>query len=104
MAKSFNQLRAKMSPESRKRAEAKTAAILRSLPLHELRAARKVTQEQLAETLNLKQAAISRMERRTDVYISTLRRYIEAMGGELVISARFPDGEVEVRQFGDIEE
>jgi len=47
--------------------------------------------------------SISRMERRTDMYISTLRSYIEAMGGQLDIIARFPEGAVQINQFEDIE-
>ena len=56
----------------------------------------------MAELLHTKQANISRIERRADMYISTLREYIHAMGGELDIIARFPDGEIRVNQFKDI--
>jgi transcriptional regulator with XRE-family HTH domain len=73
------------------------------LPLQELRQARQFSQEQLADALRVRQASISKMERRTDMYISTLRSYIEAMGGELDIVARFPDGTVRIKQFSDIE-
>jgi len=66
--------------------------------LGELRRARQLTQETLAETLGMSQSEVSKVERRTDLYVSTLRRYIEAMGGELQIFARFPNGEVEVIQ------
>jgi transcriptional regulator with XRE-family HTH domain len=70
--------------------------------LQELRQAYKMSQEDLAERLSTQQANISRMERRTDMYISTLRSYIEAMGGELDIVARFPEGEVHISQFKNI--
>jgi predicted transcriptional regulator len=62
-----------------------------------------LTQEQLAKTLGVKQAAVSKMERRTDMYVSTLRNIISAMGGMLEIRAVFPDrGAVEIAQFGDV--
>lgn len=61
--------------------------------LRELRKARTLTQEQLVESLNMAQGDISKLERRADLYVSTLRRYIEAMGGQLDLVARFPDGE-----------
>jgi predicted transcriptional regulator len=61
-----------------------------------------MTQEQLANVLGVKQAAVSKMERRTDMYISTLRGIIKAMGGQLEIRAVFPGhGAVEIQQFGD---
>ena len=66
--------------------------------LSELRRARQLTQETLAETLGMSQSEISKVERRTDLYVSTLRKYIEAMGGELQMVARFPDGSLELIQ------
>jgi hypothetical protein len=102
MSKSFNILRKKMSRSAQKTAAAKTKQMLKEMPLQELRQARQMSQERLAELLSTKQANVSRMERRTDMYISTLRSYIEAMGGELDIVARFPDGEVHINQFEDI--
>ncbi len=68
----------------------------RTALLGEIRRARQMTQETLAETLGMSQSEVSKVEHRTDVYVSTLRRYIEAMGGELEIVARFPDGNVEI--------
>lgn len=73
------------------------------MALDELREARKLTQTQLAGTLNVDQGSISKMERRTDMYISTLRNFIQAMGGELHIRADFPDGSVEIDQFEEKE-
>lgn len=58
-----------------------------------------MTQEHLARTLGVQQAAISRMERRADVYVSTLADFIKAMGGELEIRAVFPEGAVRINQF-----
>jgi transcriptional regulator with XRE-family HTH domain len=103
MAKPFRTLREKMSPEARDAAEQKTWAMLRDMPLQELRQARQLSQEQLATLLQVKQASISKLERRTDMYISTLRHFIEAMGGELEITATFPDGVVRITQFQDID-
>jgi hypothetical protein len=56
----------------------------------------------LAETLHVQQPAIAKMERRTDMYISTLRSHIRAMGGELEITARFPDGAVKIANFSKL--
>lgn len=103
MNKPFNALRKKMSPRAQKVSAKKTQQMLKEMPLQELRQAHQMSQERLAELLSTKQANISRIERRTDMYISTLRSYIEAMGGELDIVARFPDGEVHINQFEDIE-
>lgn len=103
MSKPFSNLRKKMSPTAQKIAAEKTQQMLKQMPLQELRQARLLSQERLAETLHTKQANISRIERRTDMYISTLRSYIEAMGGELDIIVRFPDGEVRINQFEDID-
>lgn len=101
MARKFQELRDKMSPESRARADTLAAQLRAAMPLFELRRARQLSQEQLAATLGEKQPSISRLEQRTDMYVSTLRRYIEAMGGQLDIVARFPDGEVSISQFAE---
>jgi DNA-binding XRE family transcriptional regulator len=69
------------------------------MSLAELRQARIYTQQQIAETLKIKQASVSTMEGQTDMYISTLRKYIEAMGGELEIIAKFPEGNIKVENF-----
>jgi len=103
MSKPFNILRKKMSPAAQSAATKKTNQMLKEMPLQELRQAHHMSQQRLAEVLSTKQANVSRMERRTDMYISTLRSYIEAMGGELDIVARFPDGEVHINQFEDID-
>jgi len=71
------------------------------MPLHELRQAQALSQDALAKTLHVNQAAISKMERRTDMYISTLRNYIRAMGGELEIIATFPEGQVKIENFAN---
>ncbi len=102
MAKNFNTLRDKMSPESLARARAKAAKYTEEMALDELRAARDLTQETLAELLNVKQSAISKMERRTDMYVTTLNKIVKAMGGDLCIEAVFPDGRVKISQFGKL--
>ena len=64
----------------------------RRMRLASLRRARQLTQAQLAETLDMRQPSISKLENQEDMYLSTLRRYIEALGGEMEVVARFPDG------------
>ena len=96
----FDELRKGMSPDARARARSLAENMLREMPLHELRLARQKTQTQLARVLDVQQAAVSRIERRADMYISTLRSYIEAMGGHLEIVATFPDGAVRLTQAG----
>lgn len=73
------------------------------LSLAELRRARAMTQEQLASDLNVGQASIAKLERRTDIYLSTLRRFVEAMGGEVDIVVLFPDQpQVRLRGIGEL--
>jgi transcriptional regulator with XRE-family HTH domain len=103
MAKKFSELRAKMSPESRVRSQEKTHGLLEEMALNELREARKLTQENLADILRVNQAAVSKLENRVDMYVSTLRRFIEAMGGQLIISASFPEGSVRINHFEQAE-
>ena len=97
----FDKLRKGMSPDAQARARSLAENMLREMPLHELRLARQKTQTQLASVLDVQQAAVSRIERRADMYISTLRSYIEAMGGRLEIVATFPDGAVRLTQLGE---
>jgi len=97
-----SELRGRMSPERRARNRLTTAAKLVEMPLQELRHARELSQASLAEALETDQGNISRLEQRTDMYISTLRRYVEAMGGSLDIVARFPEGDVRITQFHDL--
>ena len=103
--RSFGRLRAGLSAEGRLKAAALTDAMERDLSLAELRRARAMTQEQLAADLHVGQASIAKLERRTDMYLSTLRRFVEAMGGELEIVARFPDQRhVRLRGVGELSE
>ena len=102
MAKPFRVLREKMSPAAQARAAAKADQMIRDMALDELRAARELTQTQLAKLMGVEQAAVSKMERRTDMYISTLQTAIKAMGGDLEIRAVFPNGTIRIDQFRDI--
>jgi predicted XRE-type DNA-binding protein len=96
MARNFDELRAKMSPESQARVAARVKEELAKMPLHQLRNARQLTQTRLAELLEMDQGNISKLEQRTDMYLSTLRSYVEAVGGVLEIRAVFPDGDVKI--------
>jgi hypothetical protein len=88
-------------PKKRQQAIQKRAAelIAEEATLRQLREARERSQVEIAEKLHIKQAAVSKLERRTDMYLSTLRSYIEAMGGKLEIIARFPNKAVRIKQF-----
>jgi predicted transcriptional regulator len=102
MAKKFSELEAKMNPERRANIAKKVKEALAEIPLQDLRNARGLSQKMLAEALHIRQPAIAKMEKRTDMYISTLRSHIEAMGGELEVIARFPDGDVKISNFSQI--
>jgi hypothetical protein len=103
MAKSFNILQDKLSDTSKSRIQERVKATLEEMPLAELRQARKFTQQQIAQSLKIKQASVSKMESQTDMYISTIRKFIEAMGGELEIIAKFPEGSIRVDNFEHLE-
>ena len=100
---SFDRLRDSLPAAARDEAAALTDAMERDLSLAELRRARLMTQDQLAADLHINQASVAKLERRTDMYLSTLRRFVEAMGGELEIVARFPDQpQVRLRGIGEL--
>ena len=93
-----------MPPESRARVAARVKRAIEEMALDELRAARSMTQVHLANILGVNQSAISKLERRADMYVSTLRGFIKAIGGDLEIRAVFPDhGDVRITQFEDLE-
>jgi len=104
MVTKFKDIREGMSPERQERIAKRTYELLDELPLQELRQARALSQEELADVLGLNQATISKLERRTDMYLSSLRRFVEAMGGELEISANFPEGKVRIQLFEELEQ
>ena len=96
MTKKFSELRAKLPPETQARAAAKAEAILVEMRLQELRKSRQVTQVDVARAMNIEQGAVSKLERREDMYLSTLRDYVRALGGELKLVAAFPDVMIQV--------
>src|SRR6188768_2904292 len=99
MARNFRELRSRMSPQAQARSAARAAAMLVDLQLRELRKARNVTQVEVATAMNIEQASVSKIERREDMYVSTLREYVKALGGELKLVASFPDAQIQVRPF-----
>jgi DNA-binding XRE family transcriptional regulator len=100
--RSFAELRARLSPEARAKAEAEAQLIGAEMDLAEVRRALKLSQEEIGQTLQIQQGSVAKIEKRADMYVSTLRRFIEAMGGELEIIARFPDHAVKIRNFSDL--
>jgi transcriptional regulator with XRE-family HTH domain len=96
VAKKFEQLRSPLraDPERRARIEEYKRATYDALALAELREAKHMTQQQVAQSLGVSQANISRIEHEDDVYLSTLSSYVEALGGRLELTAVFPDGSV----------
>ena len=104
MTKKYSQLRAGMSADAQAKSQARAQAMLQEMPLQELRVARGLSQQTLAKVLQVQQPAIAKLEKRTDMYLSTLRNHIRAMGGELEVIARFPDGEVRIQNFSDTDQ
>ena len=88
-----------MSPQRQEQAKERTNEMLEELALQDLRKALNLTQEQVAIIMKTNQAAASRMENQSDIYVSTLRKYIRALGGEIKIVATFKDREVVINQF-----
>lgn len=99
MAKKFSELRAKMPAAAQARSAARAEAMLVAMQLQDLRRARQATQVEVARAMNVDQAAVSKLERRDDMYVSTLRQYVEALGGELKLVASFPDAEIQVQPY-----
>ena len=106
MARTLDDFIASLPAEEQHAIQQETERLIaEEMTLRALRKARARSQEQLGHSLHIKQAAVSRLERRTDMYVSTLRSFIEAMGGELDIIARFPDHtSVRINQFEDLGE
>ena len=90
----FSELTKDFSPQRKAEVEALTDSLREEMTLQELREALHIQQDELGELLGIKQAAVSRLERRSDMHLSNLRKAIEAMGGELIIIARFPNADV----------
>ncbi len=94
MPTTLNDKMKKLSVARRKKVENRAAQLIaQEMSLRDLRKARSLTQERIAEILKTSQDRVSRLEKRTDLLISTLRRYVIAMGGNLSLVAEFPDRE-----------
>jgi predicted transcriptional regulator len=93
-----------MTPEAQAAAEAEAVRLGEHMDLAEVRRALKLSQDEIAQTLQIGQGSVAKIEKRTDMYVSTLRRFIPAMGGELEIVARSPDHAVAIRNFADLME
>lgn len=92
MANKWENLKRRMSPAARARVDARLAETLRGMPLAEIRKAAGLTQQELAGKLELGQGTVSKIENAADMYLTTLRKYVEALGGELHLTAVFPGG------------
>lgn len=98
----FSELQAKMPSQRQARIERISKTLRQEMDLAQLREARALSQAALGEILHVEQPAVAKLEKRADMYVSTLRRFIEAMGGELEIVAKFPDRNVRIRNFRDL--
>jgi predicted XRE-type DNA-binding protein len=103
VAKNWKEVRKDLGSEREARTKARVRDEIGRVSLNQLREARSLTQTSLAEFLGIPQGGVSRLERRADMYVSTLRNYIRAVGGELKITAVFPNGAMEISQFQDVE-
>jgi len=102
--KNWKELRGRMAPERREANERVAERMLVAMDLDELRRARNVTQEELASRLGVHQSSVSKLTRRPDVHLSSLRDVVRALGGELEVVAHFPDQDVRVTRFSESEE
>lgn len=102
MTRSFSELTKDLSPERRKRIEQRKEQLREEMTLSELRKAFLLTQDTLATALNVKQAEISKIENRADMLMSTLRNFVQAMGGDLEVRAVFPDRTIEIANFSSL--
>ena len=93
---SWATIREKMPPQSQALLDERLRETLRSMPLDKLRKARSLTQTAVAERLAVDQGSVSKLEGRTDMYLSTLREYVEALGGTLELRADFPEGSIQI--------
>jgi predicted XRE-type DNA-binding protein len=85
-----------MSKASRSRAKKRANAILERMTLDELRKDRKMTQGKIALAMKMQQSEVSRLEKRTEVKLGTLRNYVSALGGHIEVRAVFPDKNIEL--------
>ena len=101
MARNFKELRAKMTPRAKALSEQLYRQHRAEMALAELREALELTQAELAESLDVSQEAVSRLERRQDMLVSTLRHVVEAMGGHLEIRAVLPKATITLTRLGE---
>ena len=100
MAKSFDELVARTTTkETREKGAKRANELLRELLLSEVRQRTGQSQQQVAESLGIKQPSLSKLEKKSDMQISTLRRIVQALGGELEVLAKFPQGTFRLNQF-----
>ncbi len=98
----FRELLDAMPDNRRQKIAERVREAIAGMPLDELRKARQMTQVKLAQSLGVNQGEVSKIEHRTDLYLSTLSEYVEALGGRLEIRAVFPDREVRITQFEEL--
>ncbi len=103
MAHKWDNLKARMSPAARARVDARVGKTLASMPLAKIRRAIGMTQTELAERIGTAQGSVSKIESAADMYLTTLRKYVEALGGELRLTAVFPGGrEIDIENVSDV--
>jgi hypothetical protein len=98
----FAELRAKMSPEARARAEQKAKELRQDIDLATLRRALKLSQQQLAKKMRVNQPEVAKIEKRADMLLSTLGGVLRAMGADLKIIASFPHHDIQIRSLGKL--
>ncbi len=100
MAKSFDTLvKWTTSKRTRERASRRAQELLQELLLSEIREMTGKSQQQVAKAIGIKQPSLSKLERQSDMQVSTLRKIVKALGGELEVIARFPNRAVKIEQF-----
>jgi DNA-binding XRE family transcriptional regulator len=99
MANRFEKLTEKMDPERVERAKARAKDIMAEMLLSEIRKEVGLTQEDLAKTIGIKQASLSKLESQDDMQVSTLQRLVKALGGQLELIAHMPSGDIRISQF-----
>jgi len=102
MTRSFSELTQDLSPERLERIEQRKEQLRQEMTLAELRRAFSLTQDTLAKNLNVKQAEISKIVNRADMLMSTLRNFVQAMGGDLEVRAVFPDRTIGISTFSSL--
>lgn len=106
MPKDTEQIIQNLSPQRRAKIERRAKELLdEHMTLQEIRKAQKLTQEHMAEVLGIGQDSVSRLEKRTDLHLSTLDNYISAMGGKLKLVAEFPNrSPITIEKLTDLED